>query len=105
MQCSIVVHQHLALEWGLNFPQAALLNYFVYGLKTDPVKIGGQFYYPLSYQELIRALPLMTTKPDTMKRHIKALIDAGLIERKHVGKRPFIRMTDKSKRWVFGGSK
>ncbi|MDP2505404.1 DnaT-like ssDNA-binding domain-containing protein [Oceanobacter sp. 3_MG-2023] len=104
MQFSIYINQPRALEWGLNFPQAALFS-FLYEAPcwAKPIAQGGEVWISVSKDKVMDELPLLTDKPDTIKRHMKALEAAGLIVRKTLfrGKDsiPLFRLTEKAKGW------
>ena len=81
MQYTVTINQVKALEWGLN-SQQALQFAFVYGCPswTKPIKTDDGIFFALSKAKIIEELPLLTDKPDTAYRMLKALEEAGLIE-------------------------
>jgi len=101
MQYSIYINQPKASEWGLNLQQATLFS-FCYELPSwaDEKVIGGQAYYWISKSYVTQRVPILTDKPDTVKRLFKQLEDSGLIERRVVDKtKLFIRVTKKGRGW------
>ena len=96
MQFTVTINQAKALEWGLN-SQQALLFAFVYGCPSwaNPVKTDSGIFFALSKAKITEELPLLTDKPDTAYRMLKALEEAGLIELSPVG----LRVTDKGREW------
>lgn len=96
MQYTVTINQVKALEWGLN-SQQALLFAFVYGCPswTKPIKTDDGIFFALSKAKIIEELPLLTDKPDTVYRMLKALCDAGLIELHAEG----FRLTEKGREW------
>jgi len=102
MQFTVTINQVKALEWGLN-SQQALLFAFVYGCPswTKPIKTDDGIFFALSKAKIIEELPLLTDKPDTAYRMLKALEKAGLLEIREVESEDVIQacFTDKARRW------
>lgn len=100
MQFTITINQVKALEWGLN-SQQALLFAFIYGCPswTKPVKTDDGIFFALSKAKIIEELPLLTDKPDTAYRMLKALEEAGLIELSSTSNITLFRLTDKAVEW------
>ena len=100
MQYTITINQPKALEWGLN-AQQALLFAFVYECPSwaNPIKTDSGIYFALSKAKIVEELPLLTDKPDTAYRLLKALRDAGLIELSSTSSITLIRLTEKAKEW------
>ncbi|HGS5440697.1 TPA: hypothetical protein ACMDUN_002446 [Vibrio cholerae] len=100
MRFSIYINQVKALEWGLNIQQAILFSY-LHDLPTwgQCTVIDGEAFWWSGKDKIICELPILTDKPDTIKRHMAALESAGLIERKTYQNRPVVRVTEKGKAW------
>lgn len=100
MQYTVTINQVKALEWGLN-SQQALLFAFVYESPSwaNPIKTDTGIYFALSKGKIVEELPLLTDKPDTAYRLLKALRDAGLIELSSTSSITLIRLTEKAKEW------
>ena len=100
MQYTITINQLKALEWGLN-AQQTLLFAFVYECPSwaNPIKTDSGIYFALSKAKIVEELPLLTDKPDTAYRLLKALRDAGLIELSSTSSITLIRLTEKAKEW------
>ncbi|MFJ3114911.1 phage replication protein [Pseudomonas protegens] len=100
MQFTITINQVKALEWGLN-SQQALLFAFIYGCPswTKPVKTDDGIFFALSKAKIIEELPLLTDKPDTAYRMLKALEEAGLIELSSTSNITLFRLTEKAVEW------
>jgi hypothetical protein len=81
MQFTVTINQVKALEWGLN-SQQALLFAFIYGCPswTKPVTTDDGVFFALSMAKIVEELPLLTDKPDTAYRMLKALDEAGVID-------------------------
>ena len=96
MQYTVTINQAKALEWGLN-SQQALLFAFVYECPSwaNPIKTDTGIYFALSKAKIVDELPLLTDKPDTAYRLLKALEEAGLIELCAEG----FRLTEKGREW------
>ena len=100
MQYTVTINQVKAQEWGLN-SQQALLFAFVYESPSwaNPIKTDTGIYFALSKAKIVEELPLLTDKPDTAYRLLKALRDAGLIELSSTSSITLIRLTEKAKEW------
>ncbi|MCF5656959.1 phage replication protein, partial [Pseudomonas poae] len=100
MQYTLTINQVKALEWGLN-SQQALLFAFVYGCPswTKPIKTDGGIFFALSKAKIVEELPLLTDKPDTAYRMLKALEEAGLIELSSTSNITLFRLTEKAIEW------
>src|SRR5450830_631609 len=100
MQYTITINQFKSLEWGLNSQQAMLFA-FVYECPSwaNPVKTDDGVFFALSKAKIVCELPLLSGKPDTAYRMLKALEDAGLVQMSSTSKITLIRLTDKGKEW------
>ncbi len=100
MQFTVTINQVKALEWGLN-SQQALLFAFVYGCPswTKPIKTDDGIYFALSKAKITEELPLLTDKPDTAYRMLRALEEAGLIELSSTSNITLFRLTGKAIEW------
>jgi len=67
---------------------------------ATPVSIEGEVYYWVARQTVVKELPLLSLKPDTVYRHLKTLADLGLIVYKKQGTRDCVRLTDKGKTYM-----
>lgn len=100
MQYTVTINQAKALEWGLN-AQQALLFAFVYECPSwaTPVERDSDVYYALSKIKITEELPLLTDKPDTAYRMLKALEKAGLIGLSSTNSITLVCLTEKGKEW------
>ncbi len=100
MQFTITINQVKALEWGLN-SQQALLFAFIYGCPswTKPVTTDDGVFFALSKAKIVEELPLLTDKPDTAYRMLKALDEAGLIQLSSTSNITLFRLTAKAAEW------
>jgi len=100
MKFTITINQPKALEWGLN-SQQALLFAFVYECPswTNPVKTDEGIFFALSKAKIVEELPLLTDKPDTAYRLLKALEQAGLIDLSSTSRITLFRLTEKARQW------
>lgn len=100
MQYTVTINQVKALEWGLN-SQQALLFAFVYGCPSwaKPIKTDDGIFFALSKAKITEELPLLTDKPDTAYRMLKALEEAGLIELSSTSNITLFRLTEKAIEW------
>jgi len=100
MQFILTINQVKALEWGLN-AQQALLFAVVYDAPrwADPIYVDGKVFYKLSKSKIVSELPLLTEKPDTAYRMLKALELVEVIELSSTSKITLIHITAKGKEW------
>lgn len=100
MQFTVTINQAKALEWGLN-SQQALLFAFVYGCPSwaKAFKTDDGIFFALSKAKIIEELPLLTDKPDTAYRMLKALEEVGLIELSSTSNITLFRLTEKAAEW------
>lgn len=100
MQYTIHINQVKALEWGLNSQQAMLFA-FVYECPSwcNSMVQGGKVFYTLSKAKVMEELPLLTNKPDTVYRMLKALQAKGLVVLSSTNQITLVRLTDKAKEW------
>ncbi|MCP6695884.1 phage replication protein [Pseudomonas donghuensis] len=100
MQFTVTINQAKALEWGLN-SQQALLFAFVYGCPSwaKALKTDDGIFFALSKAKIIEELPLLTDKPDTAYRMLKALEEVGLIELSSTSNITLFRLTEKAAEW------
>lgn len=100
MQFTVTINQAKALEWRLN-SQQALLFAFVYGCPSwaKALKTDDGIFFALSKAKIVEELPLLTDKPDTAYRMLKALEEAGLIELSSTSNITLFRLTEKAAEW------
>ncbi|MEN5036866.1 hypothetical protein [Pseudomonas sp. TWI929] len=100
MQFTLTINQVKALEWGLNSQQALLFS-FVYGCPSwaKPMQTPDGIYFALSKAKITDELPLLTGKPDTAYRMLKALEEVGLIELSSTSSITLFRLTEKATEW------
>ncbi len=100
MQFTVTINQEKAREWGLNAQQAMLFA-FVYEVPSwaNAVTTDDGVFFALSKLKIIEELPLLTDKPDTAYRMLRALRDKGLVELSSTNAISLIRLTDKARTW------
>lgn len=100
MQFTVTINQAKALDWGLN-AQQALLFAFVYECPSwaKLVKTDKGDFYALSKAKIVEELPLLTDKPDTAYRLLKAIAGAGLINLSSTNNITLVQLTAKGKEW------
>lgn len=100
MQFTVTINQAKALDWGLN-AQQALLFAFVYECPSwaKLVKTDKGDFYALSKSKILEELPLLTDKPDTAYRLLKAIAGAGLINLSSTNNITLVQLTAKGKEW------
>lgn len=100
MQYSLLIDQSRSIDWGLNLSEATLFC-VVFNAPHWAVETvrGGQVWYWIANAKLANELPLLTSKPDTIKRLMASLQKKGLINRTTDGRRTYIQITAKGKQW------
>lgn len=100
MQFTVMIDQVKALEWGLNAQQAMLFA-VIYQVPSwaRPVNVGGKTFYALSKAKIVEELPLLTDRPDTAYRMLKALELIEIIELSSTPKITLVKITEKGRTW------
>jgi len=100
MQFTVLINQTKALEWGMSAQQAMLFA-FIYQVPSwaRPVVVGQKTFYAISKAKIVEELPLLTDKPDTAYRILKALELIEVIELSSTSKITLIRITEKGRQW------
>lgn len=100
MQYTIHINQVRALEWGLNAQQAMLFA-FLYQVPAwaDSVEVDGNLYHFIDKAKVVKELPLLTDKADTVYRLMRSLKALGVIRLKAVDNRTCISITAKGTAW------
>lgn len=100
MQYSLLIDQARSVEWGLNLSEATLfcVVFNAPHWAAETIK-GNQVWYWIANAKLAVELPLLTSKPDTIKRLMASLQKKGLINRSTDGRRTYIQITAKGKQW------
>jgi hypothetical protein len=100
MRYTTQINNVKSLEWGLNLPQAYLFSW-LYELPSwaESALIEREPYYFAARQKVVEELPMLTSNPATVYGHFKTLAKIGLIEYTKIGKKDFIRLTEKGQTW------
>lgn len=100
MQFILTINQVKALEWGLNAQQAMMFS-FIYQVPSwaKPIIVERRTFYAISKEKIIQELPLLTEKPDTAYRILKALELVEVIELSNTSKITLVRLTEKGRTW------
>jgi hypothetical protein len=100
MQFTVLINQTKALEWGMSAQQAMLFA-FIYQVPSwaRPVVVGQKTFYAISKAKIVEELPLLTDKPDTAYRILKALELIEVIDLSSTSKITLIRITEKGREW------
>lgn len=100
MQFTVMINQTKAIEWGMNAQQAMLFA-FIYQVPSwaRPVVVEGKTFYAISKLKITEELPLLTDKPDTAYRLLKALEVIEVITLSSTPKITLIRLTEKGREW------
>lgn len=100
MQYILTINQVKALEWGLNAQQAMVFA-VVYNAPSwaEEVIVGGKVFYKLSKAKIVSEVPILTDKPDTAYRILKALELVEVIELSSTSVITLVRLTEKGKTW------
>lgn len=101
VQYSLYINQICAVDWKLNAQQAILFS-FVFTLPSwaDSHFIDGVRFYRINKTKIVYELPMLTDKPDTIYRLLKALEEKGLIVLSNTRKSTLVALTDKAKLWT-----
>lgn len=98
MKYSVLFNQNQCLKYGLSVNSAALMALLCeLSSWADEKIINGKVYYYLSRNKVIEELPFFYSKPDTVYRNFKALVDLGMVEYMTEKKKDYLRLTTKGK--------
>lgn len=100
MKSVSLIQNQKSHEWGLSIQEAYLFS-FLYELPSwaDHIPVKGEIFYFCAKSKIIKELPLLSDKEDTIYRHMKSLKDKGLIDIKKIDKMDYVCLTEKSKSW------
>lgn len=100
MQFILTINQVKSLEWGLNAQQAMMFS-FIYHVPSwaKPIVFERRTFYAISKEKIIQELPLLTEKPDTAYRILKALELVEVIELSSTSRITLVRLTEKGRTW------
>ncbi|WP_423820865.1 hypothetical protein V5738_11025 [Salinisphaera sp. SPP-AMP-43] len=100
MQFTVSIDQTRVLEWGLSCSEAVLFA-FIYTLPSwaESRVIDGVTHSYVTKQKILRELPMLTDKPDTVYRHLKSLRDKGLVTMTRQEGAMFVAVTSKGQAW------
>lgn len=100
MQFMLHINQVKALEWGINAQQAMMFS-FIYTVPSwaKPIVVDRRTFYAISKEKITQELPLLTEKPDTAYRILKALELVEVIELSSTSKITLVRLTEKGRTW------
>ena len=104
MKWNISINQRRAIALGLkNTTEAIILGMIsdCHGW-AEPQIIDESIFYWIARQELVRQLPLLDLKEDTVYRYLKNLERLGLIEYKKHRKKDCVRLTKLGKSYSMG---
>lgn len=99
MQFSLHLDMLAVSRWDLNLSQAAVFAYvhscssWCDKLKEDPE------FYNIANSKIATELSCLSDKRDTMLRHVLALVEAGVIERRTVKSKQYVKLTAKGLEW------
>ena len=106
MKKTIYINQEKAIEWGLSFPEASIIDLFCKlplwadGKQREDWKIRYFFAKP----KILKELPLLNCELDTVYRYCKKLVEKWIIGFKKDGHRDFWTLESKIKEWDFDSS-
>lgn len=99
MQYNINIDMRSVMKWGVNMQQAVVFAY-IYTCPSwcakDPDD--GE-WFNISNGKLATELAPLSNKRDTMLRYVTQLVEVGVIERKSIDKKQYLRLTDKGRAW------
>lgn len=104
MKYHLHINQQRALELGISSVNQALILDLLCSAPTwaQAVVFNGEVYHWVARQKVCSELSILSLKPDTVYRHLKALAKLGLIDHQKDGKRDLIRLTTLGKSYYVG---
>lgn len=100
MNFTATIDNVTASQWGLNVQQAYAFSW-VHQLASwaEHRIVDDSIFYYASRQKFIEDMPLLTDREDTVYRILKQFVEMGLIEMQKFGRKDFISLTQKGKKW------
>lgn len=108
MKISIYINQEKTLEWQLTTNESILCSYLIsvageYWVRNET--IDGRKYAWISKNKILKDMPMLTDKVDTVYKLLKSLDKKGVISYCKKGSKDMIALTKKSSEWNFKTSK
>lgn len=100
MRYNLYINQVKAVEWKLTLSESIIFGYIAEstGWKKKFI-LSGVLYYWMAKSKVIKDIPLLTDKPDTIYNIYKSLHKKGLIVYKNYQKKDLIALTAKGFSW------
>lgn len=99
MQYNINLDMVSISRWSLNVQQGVVFSFIHFaGTWADRAADDAEFFN-VSNGKLVNELGCVTDKRDTMLRHVLKLVDTGVIERRTIRRKQYLRITEKGKMW------
>jgi len=104
LKYTIHINQKQALELGIkNINQAVIFDLLTgCAAWANPIIINKEVYYWVARQKIAEQLPILGLKPDTIYRHLKSLVNSGMIDFKKQGMKDCIKITELGKSYYVG---
>lgn len=102
MKYTLYINQVMAEKLGItNISQAIIFDCLTTASTwATPETMDGEIYYWVARQYLVKELPLLNLKPDTVYRYLKALAALKVIDYTKKGKKDLIRVTELGKTYL-----
>ena len=100
MRYNLYINQVKALEWKLTLSESIMFGYIAESIGwKKKFMLSGVLYYWMAKTKVIKDIPLLTDKPDTVYSIYKSLHKKGLIVYKNYKKKDLIALTPKGISW------
>jgi len=100
MNFTATIDNVTSIEWGFSVQQAYAFAW-VYQLSSWAFSspLDGEIYYHAERSKFIEDMPLLTNREDTVYRTLKEFVELGLIKMRKIGRKDFVCLTEKGKKW------
>lgn len=99
MQYNINIDMCAVFRWEINIQQAVVFAYIHTCPSWCTKDPNDGDWFNISNGKLATELGALSDKRDTMLRYVLQLVDAGVIERKSIDKKQFLKITGKGMSW------
>jgi DNA-binding transcriptional ArsR family regulator len=101
---TLQINQKQAIELGIKNVNQVLILHLIGEASSwaEPIIDNSEVFYWVSRTKIIEEIPLLNIKPDTAYRHLKSLVELGLIDYIKQGKKDLVKLTKKGRSYYVG---
>lgn len=99
MQYNINLDMVSISRWSLNVQQGVVFSFIHFASSWADRSADDPEFFNVSNGKLVTELSCVSDKRDTMLRYVLKLVDVGVIERRTIRRKQYLRVTEKGKMW------